>query len=79
MFNTLNEQLFAVKVLAKKVKVPNLGWVNMTEEVRFQGQIKSTFNTTIGLDPVRSKGLNIFNDFNYSFCAKFIVGKWKGK
>jgi len=31
----------AVKVLAKKVKVPNLGWVNMTEEVRFQGQIKS--------------------------------------
>jgi putative transposase len=31
----------AVQIKCKKIKVPKLGWVRMTESVRFSGQIKS--------------------------------------
>ena len=33
--------LDALEVRGKKVKIPKLGWVRMSESVRFQGQIKS--------------------------------------
>ncbi len=31
----------AVPIKGKKIKLPKIGWVNMTEQVRFSGQIKS--------------------------------------
>ena len=35
--NTIN----AVKVSGKRVKISKLGWIKMTEALRFKGQIKS--------------------------------------